>query len=322
MVFKWGYFSFLDSYAVTMQKYDLNGQHVGRMIVKGRGPDEQLEPFYWLQFSDDGGFYAMYTSWQMFHYNINKVVVKKHTFLDEADKDEFKRIYAKPDPESLLMYEPQTMCSDMGMVGGSLIFPIVTEHFSYNGYESRTKEYYRNSHLFAAVDTSSFHIQSFFGFYPQVFQESNIPNFATLRFSTDTFAGNMYVSFYADPKVYVYNDNFELSHTFGEPNPKIQGVYPSTSTFADADELYSRHLKKYGYYDRIVAAGDYIFRSYKADDGKWGMMIYEKSSGDQIADIGIPSKDFRIIGYHEGWYYAEGLWNYTDETCTIYKFKI
>lgn len=312
----------LDKYAVSMQKYDLSGQYIGKMLVKGRGPNEQLEPFYWFQYTDDGGFYAMNTSWQMFHYSANNVIVGQSTFLENVDIEEYKKIYANPDPKSPSMYEPQTMCSDMGILGDNLVFPVVTEHYLYNGYESRTKDYYRNSHLFAAVDTSSLHIRSIFGFYPQIFQKSNIPNFATLRFSTDSVAKKMYVSFYADPKVYVYNNDFELIHTFGERHDLIKGDYPSTSTFEEADELSDNQYKRYGYYDRIAVAGDYVFRSYKTDNGKWGMMAYETSSGDQIADFSIQSKEFRIIGYHKGWYYAEGGWNYDKETCTIYKFKI
>jgi len=319
----------LDRHMVPMKKLDLEGNYIESFLKKGRGPNELTEPFFWFTFLPEGyaGLLSGYYLLNVYDKQ-NQLRVKHLLFSEILDTKEgaleAQRIFDKPDPESYLMYEPQTMNYEMVFLGNNLILPVVTEHYAYNGFNKyqKARKYYRDSYLFLRLDTSNLHVAGMFGHYPQVFQESNIPNFSNSNFSVKDSL--MFVSFMADPNVYVYNDKFELSFTFGVAVKNIKGNYPETKSFEEAEEVFGKHRKNYGHYKHIRAVHDYIFRMYMNDHKEWRTQVYDAKSYDLVADFQNPNNYayFKCLGYSNGYYYAEGAINNKTETSVIYKFKI
>lgn len=317
---------FIDRHIVPVRRFDIAGNYTGKHLMKGHGPNELIAPLYWFCNDTASGYWGMNNAWQIMRFDKRHHVTRKHHFLEErkADKTVWAKLLRKPDPTNPLMYEPQYGCSDMGLLGGKLIIPITTEHPVFNGYEEttgQTEKFYTVSYLFAALDTTTFELDTIFGSYSPIFRSHTIPNFAGINFDTDPTGHTLVVSFQGDPWLYVYDTTFRLHHSFGIPHPQITGEYPETHTAEEADARRTDQYTAKGYYAKIKHTGNHILRQFRTDNGNWGIEIYDAGSYNLLGRIPVPSWDTWPIGQIGEWYYTQGRADTENERYIIYKFR-
>jgi hypothetical protein len=166
-------------------------------------------------------------------------------------------------------------------------------------------------------NNDSIKVEKYFGQFPPIYRNTIIPNFKNNHLTSD--CNNLYVSYEADPNIYVYDKDFKLLGYIGEPVNGIATVFPKTTTVEEAEDNYNYHKSKCGYYHKINFINGYLFRNYVKPNKVKGIQIYK--DGNKVYEKDF-DKEFNIIGYIEPYYYAHIETDIEDELFKIVKFKI
>lgn len=132
---------------------------------------------------------------------------------------------------------------------------------------------------------------------------------------------NIYVSFAADPMIYVFNDKREPEYAFGCAGADMDTDYNRCRSI-DEIEAYRTNIEEKGYYcwlEYIDETG-VCCRSYKkgAISEYDGLQVYK--DGKLISDCNVP-KDFKVVGYIAPYYYSQVIGE-KDGTMKVYRFKL
>lgn len=312
---------FLDKAIVPIKRFTLTGEYQERFFRYGRGPEEFISPaLSFHKLSPDSYLYV--------DRNSNLILLdsvfrrkKEINFLREIARDiDPEKLYRHPDPENPAMYELEVGDNQISVFGGKIICPVTTEHIRYNGYFKKSKafDFYRRSYTLVALDTATLNFEQTFGNYPPVYHNRIIPNFKACHTATD---GNLlYVSYEADPKIYVYDKQLALHGYFGEAVPGISSGFPSTNDLDEAERNYKMHRKTCGYYSKIKCADNYLFRRYQLPGERPGLQIYRE--GMLVCDTLPAYSTFDIIGYYPPYYYALAGTDLENETFSIITFQL
>ncbi len=319
---------FADRYAVGVYSYYLDGKYDTSFITQGRGPAEMSTPSLSACFDENGNFISLDHnsgvnifshdfSTRLFYEPLSWFVAIDSSFNNRS----WQNLYNSPNPEIPQMYEYNSYVGRISYSSGKLFMPIITEHVSYNGYEkgSHASDFWKNAYTFICYDplriSSSFKM---LGHYPSVYQKNNLPVFSRYDFCVSE--NKVYVSFNADPYIYVMDVEGNPLYSLGFPDTKIKGDYPSTSTFEEFEERAKKQRKKYGYYDKLYVDHDYVLRTCHISDGECKLQIYKNN--DLIGDVMLPY-NCQILGRGaDGYYYAFKRADYENEQFVIIKFTI
>lgn len=299
-----------DKYLTPVRAYNCDGRYVGVVIKDGNSPDNIPEPAIISAVNKNGDIAVMTQSAFFFLYDSNFHIKYQYQYpwfllLETESSDvveSINKLLITPNPEAPEMYEYNFAVKDMKCVNDTLFIPAITEHFAYNGYniDDDAEKFWKDSYIFISFKMSNIgETRRIFGHYPPVYQNSNIPIFSTYDFAV---VGNkVYVSFAADPLIYVMNKSGRLLYNIGYGDDNIKCLYPETKTFEEYEVGFDAQREKYGYYDRLYADGSMIFRTCHLDNGKWKLQIYENEN--MIGDV-LMDKPLEIIGKYNNCYYG------------------
>lgn len=317
---------FVDRHVVGVNVYDKNGMFMDSFIDMGRGPNEMISQSAYSTFDLSNGNFVMYDS----NYSFN-VFKQDHTkeFVSETwvymapklyDGKEYQKLVEFPTPSSLAVYDYNFMCDRVCVSDNVAFLPVIIEHPKYNGYDKgcNAKDCWKNSSTFLAFDIHDI-LGSFklFGSFPPVYSKHNIPIFATYDFQL--VDGKFYVSYAADPKIYVMDCDGTLLHSFGSPGNKVSCKFPDTNTFEEYEECFEIQRQQYGHYDRLFSCADFLFREYYDDDCGWNLQVYENEIlvGDFPLDCHLD-----IFGCCDGSFFAFKKIDYEGEAFVLTKFRL
>ena len=315
---------FFDKYSVGLKAFSLDGRFLYERIKEGRGPDEMLSPAWCVALDGENGNFIVHGTDSGMSSIDRKFAVKPITrtwfiyispkFGEKAWDD----LYEHPDPAVPQMYEYNFVCNRIAVHGNRIIIPVITEHVSYNGYEKNTKDFWKNSRIFLSFDMDDLQgTCKIFGRYPPVYRHSNIPVFAAYDFA---IAGDeIYVTFAADPRIYVLDMDGKPLYSFGKASDRISGRYPTTHSFSQYEKEREKTLGKHGYYSRIFVSGDTVLRTCHTDDGEWILQHYTGSDYAGSFRTGLP---LEILGKIGDCYYAFARVDVENERFVFVKFKI
>ncbi len=314
---------YADKHMVGVREYDLKGNFIQKHISRGKGPDEMGSSFFVSTVTSRNELLGLDGMWQIFCYDSNyHWTFPPFRFLSDnpINDENYDELFRHPHAEQVAIYEYNFNVRKLYRNGYLLIVPVVTEHVHFNGYEinSKAKEFWRTSHVFASVDLSENRTQKLFGTYPPLYQEKNIPNFSSYDFAAGD--GCLYSAFAADTLIYIRDMDGVLKGSMGFSAPGISRNYPETKTFDEAESQREKQLKKYGYFTTLTVAGDCLFRGYKREGEQgYGLQIYKNM--DLIGNIHT-KEAVNILGYQDGFYYGELPVDVDNEQFRIIKFKL
>lgn len=159
---------------------------------------------------------------------------------------------------------------------------------------------------------------SLVGHYPNIYTQKNIPIFGLYDFAI--LGTNIYVSFNADPKIYVLDTQGTPLYSFGCPDEDIKLDYPQTKTFDEYEDKWFEHRQKYGYYDRIYLKDNTLLRTCRTDKRKYKLQVYqnEQMTGDIELD-----RPMEIIGLGaDNYYYAYVRDDIEEDRFVLIKFLL
>ena len=317
---------FADEHIVKVLIFDTLGCQNAKLFTKGRGPQEFISPALSFIQLESGKFFFSDKNQNLF------ILSNGPNYLKERESNIIKaglpKMYTNdfinnllehPDPDNYAMYELCFQGNDFIEFYGNILFPVTTEHIKFNGYmQEYAADFYKRSYNIIAVDTADLSISNLFCKFPPIYDSKIIPNFKNCHLASD--GTELYVSFEADPNIYVYNNKYELIGYFGVIETAINTNFPQTTTVNEAEKLYKKHRNKYGYYGNLTYAGEYLFREFFTPEGEKGIQIYKDYT--HVHTLLLNENKFTIIGYIYPHYYALTECNLNDETYQIVKFSI
>lgn len=313
---------YLDKNLVSIRKYNRNGEFVEKVLNRGRGPQEFLNPpLCFLKLTNSNYLYITRDSDFYILDSVYNQKLKMNLIIKASENDNMSELYDHPNPNKISMYEMEIGDNQMVEFGDNIVFPITTEHIKYNGFykENNAADFYKHSFTLLALNKNTFNYHKVFANFPSIYWNKMIPNFKSCSICADDSV--LFVSYQADPNIYTYNKNLELFGYFGKSSEMINtDLYPETTNFNDAEKNYKKHHKEYGYYSEIKQIQKYLFRSYHTTDGKNGLQIYYKYG--LIHNSILPYDLFDMIGYIEPYFYAVTKCDIENERYSIIRFKI
>lgn len=318
----------LDKYIVGIKVFDRNGHYVKQHIRQGRGPNEMIQPA-WITALDNvsGNLVIMDNSGMLLQMDDNFEIVSNtkypwFTMLSESfGIEDVEYLMYNPDPEAKEMYEYNFECDRMLSDNGQLYIPVTTEHIKFNKYMKGkvSRNFWKNAHTFISLDIDSVSTSGFmFGKYPAIYRKRHIPAFSDYDFAIAE--NRIYVTFEADPLIYVMDLQGNGIGSFGVADKNIAASYPTSHSFEDYEMNSGKLKSEYGYYDRIYADGRYIMRTCRRDDGTWVMQVYNPAN-ELVALYDVGSR-IEIIGQYDGLYYAVCGVDMENEKFMLIRFKL
>lgn len=317
---------FIDKYAVDCRLYDTNGNFLSDRIKQGRGPNEMICPASVSSFDNEGNLFVYNNNSQFCMYSpsfIKKFETKSAWWLpfdNLPNSLNANDLLRHPDPSNPQIYELNSISRGLHSQNDTLYIPIETSHVAFNGFVSSaySRKFWKYSYILMSFKYNDLlHSYNIFGHYPPIYYKHNIPVFSTYSFTVA--ANKLYVSFAADPNIYVMSLNGKLLYSIGFPEKGISGKYPQTKTFDEFEGNFSEQREKYGYYASICSWKGFLFRTCKLDNGKWKLQIY--NGYDMIGDVSIDNPLY-IFGSYNGFFYCYVNVDLDREQFKLVKFKL
>ncbi len=312
---------FADKMLASVDLYDTNGHFIERKLTKGRGLQEIPGLDYSLPM--DKGFFVMFDYNTYFYCKDWK---KQYTSrLDFQEQRSFNEVKSKPKPHYQEMYEVNWGSSVIRQLDSiRVIIPVSTSHPKINAFFAGQETFYNETYILGILNITDGKIESMFGRRPSIYLEKKyryIPNLKHVHF--DVKGDNLFIGYEPDSSIYVYNIHNDYEYKFGYAGKNMNTNYATTKDFETAEANLRSDRKKYGYYHYLeyIEQTGLIFRGYKrgSHSKKDGLQIYKDST--LIAHLEVP-EHFKVIGYIEPYYYAQGYIDEYNGTVQVYKFKL
>ena len=151
---------FTDEHIVRVIIYDTLGKKLNSIFMQGRGPREFTSPaLSFFQLSNGKYLYADKNQNLYILSSSPEYTKEVHTNvitagLPKKNVDNFiNDLLANPDPNNYAMYELCFQGYDFIEYNDDILFPVTTDHVSFNGYFSKyAKDFYSQSFTIMAVD--------------------------------------------------------------------------------------------------------------------------------------------------------------------------
>ncbi len=314
---------FADYRLASVNTYDTTGQFVKRKLTKGRGAQEISSLDYSLPM--DNGFFIL-ADYNTYFFNSDWEKQYKNR-LDFQDERAFEKVLNNPEPHFQEIYEVGWGSSSFirQLDSVNVFIPITTSHPKINAYMKGQEAFYNEVYILGMLNITNGKIEKMIGRRPPIYLEKDyryIPNFKHIHF--DIKDDKLFIGYQADSSIYVYNlnnDNYE--YKFGYAGKNMNTNYNTTNCFDEAKATYRSDRKKFGYYHYIeyIEETNILFRGYKKGEHskKDGLQIYKNNA--LIGHFDVPEQ-FKVIGYIEPYYYAQGYINEYDCTIQVFRFKL
>ena len=310
---------FVDKVFCSVFQFTLDGEFLESKLDKGRGPDQVsgINEFTVLS----SGYFIMDESWGIYTLDSNWIK-KEVNRVNFKTKKELSDLKNNPQPSDRGIYEVEYLKNIIRPLDEKrVLFPVTVEHPSLNGFFAGCEEYYNNCAILGILNVENGEVEQLIGKRSPVFLEQKyIPNFN--RISYDINGKDIIISYEPDSALYIYNIIEGYKYKFGNRGRDMNTNYRRTTSFeASEDNLHDDRLE-FGYYTFVeyIEQTQLLFRGYqKGESQNDGLQIYKDKT--LIADIDVP-KGFKIIGYSNNYYFAQGLIDEINEIIPMYKFKI
>ena len=319
---------FFDQVSGRVYSFDTNGRYGSKKLGIGNGPKEVTGIDAYL-YAD--GLHIIMHGWTVFifdknwhrinQFKINFDVKQNITTLERDPKPEYHGIY------EVKYFENQLALYDEN----HLLFNIESTHPKFNAFIS--EKYYAEGRTLASLNLSTGKVDTIFGDRsPEYLKHQFIPNndFQYYDFVNDTF----YVNYEPDSMIYVFDKNFTKINEFGKGGYDMNTDYELTKTLNaafDQNKFFIDRTEK-GYYTYVKAFPDqkktlriYTLGTDSEDleelfQVKKRMQVYENFDFREEWDL--PQTRFKVLGYVNDHYYADGLPDYDNNRVGIYRFKL
>lgn len=162
------------------------------------------------------------------------------------------------------------------------------------------------------------------GSFPNSFIEHPNTYFESFDYVLNPVDSTYYVTFFADPKIYVYDKNFRLKDSFGFENEKVDRSY--TKGYEIDWETVKGDYKRVGGNTGIMLdqKNDFLLRT-MLESSATGKIAMQGYKGKDLVLEGEMPRYFKLLGFYNGKYWGVRYLPYenTDDVVfTLYSFKI
>lgn len=187
--------------------------------------------------------------------------------------------------------------------------------------------YYEKAKVLLKVNLETGCVEELVGAYPPSYLKDSDKrgDLTDIGYDIDS-KGNFYISYAADPGIYVYDKNFTPIRAFGTKGNNMDTDYLNSYTLKQNEDSYEQWYKGRYTYLKYTEETDVSCRSYTKGGNPIteALQIYQ---GDTlVADIDVPSffpvNFFKIAGYIAPYYYSAVYPDAENKTLKIYRFKL
>lgn len=186
-------------------------------------------------------------------------------------------------------------------------------------YNLATDGYYNDAASIGRININSGKLETVFGNFPSEYLDHRWEHYDD-RFIT-LKSDSIFVGYKGSFKIQVYSPfpENDLIYEFGQKEATINSEIKNFISFEETPyDSFKNGFYSHLYYDSI---NNLMFRSFIIDreSNKGGVQIYRNK--DLVAQFNTVHK-FNVIGYHNGFYYADGILNEEEDQLGFYKFKL
>lgn len=306
----------------TIEKFDKNLNHIASYLGHGKGPNEYDCDVICGHYIDEKGHHFL-NDGSLFYAEYDKDFNRlwQHDFSAEysatkgSDKyDYFSRPYTQTSA-----FEPLTSFT---VRDGIAYNSVGARGYTGTFEEYMDKKFHKQARVISLTDLEKKEFLAPLGRRSPHDAKNSL--LTDCYFSID-YAGSFFVGYMQDKNIYVYDKDFKLLYSFGQPAKRMNRQYAGLKKDQIEWDIFKNIIRSEidnkGYYTSVNIVGDYIFRSYctGAPEDTGGLQIYEGTT--MIADITVP-KWFKVAGYIAPYYYSAFIGDEENETMKIYRFKL
>ena len=286
-----------------------DGNDLGIVIHYGEGPDEMRIGAFAYCISSEGTHYFMDGNPALDVFSSNYKLLhhaewysSKHLEKQPSRFDNTK-FYVYPD-FPVLRYHAGKLYATVD--GGDVISNVVTPG------------YYKNTRIIEEFKADDYSIQRYLGrMSPSAKYMTGI--WLTL-FDIDP-SGNFVVTSECEDMIYVYDKDFNLRYSFGQPGKDMDKDYTRQTLSKTTYDKIQAERKVKGHYTYLTCAGGCVFRGYATGSPKNQTRLQIYKGTTEIADIEVPA-GFKVIGYKAPYFYSGLILDENKETAELYRFKL
>ena len=310
---------FIDAKFGFVYKFDVNGKLLHRYLGQGIAKNElPMKSVMLFTFLPNGNSIFIGTGYDcyLFDPEFNRVTDFKINWHSTKTQEQ---LINNPDLEDngmfSLLYNGRIHATDQ-----TLYFPVASQHPKLN---PTLANYAEDVKIIGQMDLTNGYVDKIYGKLPPIYKK----NIQTLAFGyayIDAFEGkNTLTAFPVDSLMYVVDDEFTISKSFGFQGRNMNLHYKNQTDPRKFRENYSEQVKNAGHYTFIkhFAPQGYTFRGYHKSGTATsdGLQIYQKQI--LIADVDVPL-GFRVEGYIAPFFYSNAKLDIKNNDAKIFKFKL
>ena len=316
-------FFFVDKRFGYLYLYDKEGNYLKTLLGQGESPKELNTAYVDGYAMDRKGNHIFLGSSFDIHIHRPDLTREKTTILDWKGKKNVNEVRENAldniDQFSLytLDYLNLNLITDSK---GNLFIPIYSENEKFNAFTG--EKYYKEGKILAKYNFKSNKVEKLLGQRSDEYLKYNyIPHHAWFSYDLDSL-DHFLINHEIDPKIYYYDNDFDLITTFGTPGKSMNLEYKEINQF-DLKlfrEYYTNDRPKRGYYHSLKCLNGLVFRSYTKNENSLthGLQIYKDFV--LIADVEVP-KGLKVRGYIPPYYYGS-VYDEESDKVEVYRFKL
>jgi|GEM_PF-833658 hypothetical protein len=286
-----------------------SGKDCGTVIHYGGGPNEMRGSIFAYCISPEGTHYFMDGNPALDVFSRNYKLLhhaewynSKH-LENQSSRFDNTKFYIYPDAPVLRYHAGKLYAS---VDGGDLVSNVITPG------------YYKKTRIIEEFKADDYSIQRYLGrMSPAAEYMTGI--WLTL-FDIDP-SGNFVVTYECDDMIYVYDKDFNLRYSFGQPGKDMDKNYTRQKLSKTTYDKIQAERKIKGHYTYLTCAGGYVFRGYATGNPKNQTRLQIYKGTTEIADIEVPT-GFKVIGYKAPYFYSGLILDENKETAVLYRFKL
>lgn len=211
---------FADASMSALYEYSPEGKFLGKRLGKGQGPEEISSMMYAAPLLNARDSIVIIDSSNgMYIYDVAQDHISCKGVIDFG-WGKHEDDYSSPSAYNLMEMSDFGV-SFMHRGGDDMVFPlsIVTRDNS-----KLNPQRYSEGRIFGLLDEETMEVSEVFGCYPESFTEQPKPAFEFFSFCGSP-EGGYFVSFAADPRVYLFDSNGSPAYCFGEDPEGVRRIY-------------------------------------------------------------------------------------------------
>ncbi|MBQ8069319.1 MAG: DUF4221 family protein [Bacteroidales bacterium] len=298
---------FADHLFGTLTQFDKEGLSLGPKILQGNGPSELPTIPEGYTISDEGHHFFVGSSNDVYEFDENFNKVNNFFFYNKRIME--GNVYERSDFYTLFYGNLNLKINDgnmyMNVAGGN------------DALDATSRDFYKVSRIINKRDAKTGDIYGYLG------RLSPSIKYMT-AFQKDYFCinqeGEFVIAYEADDLMYVYDQDYKLKYSFGQPGRDMNRDYVELKV-DDFEDMLQNERDTKGRYTSLGIANGLVFRTYWTGlpEDKTRLQIYDGTT--MIGDVDVPD-GFKVLGYIAPYYYTEFICDEEAETMKLYRFKL